>query len=96
MYICARLSALHGWWNEQLASDRAFVTALSHSTTIATGFPSMLHDNPQVRAGVEHIDPQEQLRPGDIAASVAWLASDDAAHVQGATLVVDGGRLAQP
>lgn len=30
MYICARFSALHGWWNEQLASDDAFVTALKH------------------------------------------------------------------
>jgi beta-glucosidase len=28
MYICARFSALYGWWNEQLATDRAFVTAL--------------------------------------------------------------------
>jgi beta-glucosidase len=30
MYICARFSALYGWWNEQLASDTAFVTALKH------------------------------------------------------------------
>ena len=30
MYICAAFSALYGWWNEQLASDRAFVTALKH------------------------------------------------------------------
>jgi beta-glucosidase len=30
MYICARFSALYGWWNEQLASDRSFVTALKH------------------------------------------------------------------
>ncbi len=30
MYICARFSALFGWWNEQLASDYAFVTALKH------------------------------------------------------------------
>jgi beta-glucosidase/6-phospho-beta-glucosidase/beta-galactosidase len=30
MYICARFSALYGWWNEQLASDLAFVTALKH------------------------------------------------------------------
>jgi beta-glucosidase/6-phospho-beta-glucosidase/beta-galactosidase len=28
MYICATFSARYGWWNEQLASDRAFVTAL--------------------------------------------------------------------
>jgi beta-glucosidase/6-phospho-beta-glucosidase/beta-galactosidase len=30
MYICAEFSALYGWWNEQLRSDRAFVTALKH------------------------------------------------------------------
>ncbi len=29
MYVCARFSALYGLWNEQQASDRAFVTALS-------------------------------------------------------------------
>jgi beta-glucosidase/6-phospho-beta-glucosidase/beta-galactosidase len=30
MYICAAFSARYGWWNEQLASDRAFVTALKN------------------------------------------------------------------
>jgi beta-glucosidase/6-phospho-beta-glucosidase/beta-galactosidase len=30
MYICAVFSALYGWWNEQLSSDQAFVTALKH------------------------------------------------------------------
>ncbi len=30
MYICATFSALYGWWNEQLTTDRAFVTALKH------------------------------------------------------------------
>jgi beta-glucosidase len=30
MYICAKFSALLGWWNEQLRSDRAFVTALNN------------------------------------------------------------------
>ncbi len=30
MYICAMFSARYGWWNEQLATDRAFVTALKH------------------------------------------------------------------
>jgi len=30
MYICALFSAAYGWWNEQLTSDRAFVTALKH------------------------------------------------------------------
>ncbi len=30
MYVCAMFSARYGWWNEQLPSDRAFVTALKH------------------------------------------------------------------
>ena len=30
MYVCAMFSARYGWWNEQLSSDRAFVTALKH------------------------------------------------------------------
>jgi beta-glucosidase len=30
MYVCATFSARYGWWNEQLHSDQAFVTALKH------------------------------------------------------------------
>lgn len=30
MFICATFSAQYGWWNEQLKSDCAFVTALKH------------------------------------------------------------------
>lgn len=30
MFVCASFSAAHGWWNEQLASDAAFVTAVKH------------------------------------------------------------------
>ncbi len=30
MYICAKFSALTGWWNEQLTGDASFVTALKH------------------------------------------------------------------
>jgi beta-glucosidase/6-phospho-beta-glucosidase/beta-galactosidase len=30
MYVCAKFSALYGWWNEQLSNDRAFVTALKN------------------------------------------------------------------
>ncbi|PYE56318.1 glycosyl hydrolase family 1 [Deinococcus yavapaiensis KR-236] len=32
MYICALFSAKYGWWNEQLTTDRGFVTALKHIT----------------------------------------------------------------
>jgi beta-glucosidase/6-phospho-beta-glucosidase/beta-galactosidase len=30
MYVCALFSGRYGWWNEQLHSDRGFVTALKH------------------------------------------------------------------
>ena len=30
MYICATFSARYGWWNEQMTSDKTFVTALKH------------------------------------------------------------------
>lgn len=30
MFICAVFSAKYGWWNEQLKTDRSFVTALKH------------------------------------------------------------------
>jgi NAD(P)-dependent dehydrogenase (short-subunit alcohol dehydrogenase family) len=55
----------------------------------------MLRDNPEVKSGVEHIDPQELGQPADVAAAIAYLASDDAMFVNGAGLVVDGGRLSE-
>jgi beta-glucosidase len=30
MYICAMFSAKYGWWNEQMSSDRSFVTAIKN------------------------------------------------------------------
>lgn len=30
MYICALFSAQYGWWNEQMTTDKGFVTALKH------------------------------------------------------------------
>ena len=55
----------------------------------------MLRDNPEVKAGVEHIDPGELGQPADVADAIAWLASDEARFVNGTQLVVDGGRLAE-
>ncbi|WP_027482504.1 SDR family NAD(P)-dependent oxidoreductase [Deinococcus pimensis] len=53
----------------------------------------MLWENPNVKSGAEKIDPADVGRAEDLAAAIAFLASDDAAFVQGAGLVVDGGRL---
>lgn len=55
----------------------------------------MLWTNPNVVSGVEKIDPAEVGRPRDVAAAVAYLASDDAHFIQGTMLRVDGGRLDQ-
>lgn len=53
----------------------------------------MLWNNPEVKSGAERLDAAEVGKPGDLAAAVAFLCSDDAAFIQGASLLVDGGRL---
>lgn len=55
----------------------------------------MLWENPHVQSGEEKIDHDDVGKPADIAAAIAYLSSDDAAFVQGATLRVDGGQLSQ-
>jgi NAD(P)-dependent dehydrogenase (short-subunit alcohol dehydrogenase family) len=55
----------------------------------------MLWSNPNVKSGVEVIDKADVGKPEDIAAAIAFLASPDAAFVQGAAVNVDGGRLSQ-
>ena len=53
----------------------------------------MLWNNPNIKSGVETIDKADVGRPEDVAAAIAYLASDDATFVQGAEVRVDGGRL---
>jgi NAD(P)-dependent dehydrogenase (short-subunit alcohol dehydrogenase family) len=53
----------------------------------------MLWNNPNVKSGVEVIDKRDVGQPADVAAVVAFLVSDEARFVQGASLLVDGGRL---
>ncbi|MDB5689295.1 MAG: hypothetical protein JWL91_1171 [Sphingomonas bacterium] len=55
----------------------------------------MLWENPNVKSGAETIDKRDVGQPEDIAAAVAFLASDDAKFITGTTLAVDGGRLAK-
>lgn len=55
----------------------------------------MLWQNPNLKSGAEKLDPADVGKPEDIAAAVSFLASDDARFITGATLAVDGGRLAQ-
>jgi NAD(P)-dependent dehydrogenase (short-subunit alcohol dehydrogenase family) len=55
----------------------------------------MLWSNPNVASGVEQVDRAFVGRPDDVAAVIAYLASEDSAFVQGAAVRVDGGRLGQ-
>jgi NAD(P)-dependent dehydrogenase (short-subunit alcohol dehydrogenase family) len=55
----------------------------------------MLWDNPNVKAGVEVIDKADVGAPEDLAAAIAFLLRDEARFVDGASLRVDGGRLAR-
>lgn len=53
----------------------------------------MLWENPNIKSGLEQVNQADVGRPEDIAAAIAYLASDDAAFIQGSALRVDGGRL---
>jgi NAD(P)-dependent dehydrogenase (short-subunit alcohol dehydrogenase family) len=53
----------------------------------------MLWDNPNIKSGVEKVDRSMVGQPEDLAAAIAFLASGEARFIQGAALVVDGGRL---
>jgi meso-butanediol dehydrogenase / (S,S)-butanediol dehydrogenase / diacetyl reductase len=53
----------------------------------------MLWNNPNVKSGLEKIDRGMLGTPEDVAAAIAFLASDDAAFVRGSSVIVDGGRL---
>ena len=53
---------------------------------------AMLWSNPNVRDGQEQLDGAVG-RPEDIAAAIAFVAADEARFLNGATVVVDGGRL---
>ncbi|MFL5680509.1 MAG: SDR family NAD(P)-dependent oxidoreductase [Chloroflexota bacterium] len=52
----------------------------------------MLWSNPNVKSGREKIKGAVG-KPGDIAAAIAFVAAGEAEFVNGATLIVDGGRL---
>jgi len=89
------------------AAAKAALVSLTHSTSIE-GKPKgircnavlpgaidtpMLWNNPNVKAGLEVIHQADVGKPEDVAALIAYLASDDAAFVQGDGVRVDGGRL---
>jgi len=64
---------------------------------IATPINNFVLDDPEARHAVEQEIPLGHFgQPEDIAAAVAWAASDEAGYVTGTTLVVDGGMSTYP
>ena len=52
----------------------------------------MLWENPNLKSGAEKLDPADVGKPEDLAAVIAFLASDDAAFITGTVVQADGGR----
>jgi glucose 1-dehydrogenase len=64
---------------------------------IVTPINKFVLDDPEAEHAVESEIPLGRMGdPGEIAAAVAWAASDQASYVTGTTLVVDGGMSLYP
>ncbi|WP_108662982.1 glucose 1-dehydrogenase [Acuticoccus kandeliae] len=76
---------------QELASERIRVNAVSPGA-IATAINKDVWSDPVKAAELNKLIPYERIgQPRDVAAAVAWLASDASDYVNGHTLVVDGG-----
>jgi NAD(P)-dependent dehydrogenase (short-subunit alcohol dehydrogenase family) len=75
-------------FSEELADRRIRINCVAPG---AVDTP-MLWNNPNVKSGKEKVEGAVG-KPEDIAAAVAFLASDEARFITGTLLVVDGGRL---
>ncbi len=76
--------------SEEIASDGVTVNNVGPGYT-ATERLDDLFDEAGMRALVERIPARRLAEPEEIAAAVAFLASDRAGYITGQTLVVDGG-----
>ena len=83
MLICARFSASYGWWNEQLKSERAFVTALKHIVKAnVLAMQAILEVRPDAifvqseATAYNHADSPSAIGPAEIANSKRFLSLD--------------------
>jgi beta-glucosidase/6-phospho-beta-glucosidase/beta-galactosidase len=83
MFICALFSAMYGYWNEQLSSDRAFVTALKHIVRAnVLAMQSILHVRPDAlfiqseSSEYFHAENPQAIRPAELANARRFLPLD--------------------
>jgi beta-glucosidase len=83
MFICATFSARYGWWNEQLQSDRGFVTALKHLVKAnVQAMREILHIRPDAifiqseSSEYFHAESPKAIRPAELMNSQRFLSLD--------------------
>jgi len=83
MFVCATFSAAYGWWNEQLSSDRGFVTALKHLVKAnVLAMQAILESCPNAifiqseSSEYFHADSPDAIKPAEIANSKRFLPLD--------------------
>ncbi len=83
MYVCATFSARYGWWNEELRSDVAFVTALKHIVKAnVLAMRSILEVRPDAifiqseSSEYFHAESPAAIRPAEIMNSQRFLSLD--------------------
>jgi beta-glucosidase/6-phospho-beta-glucosidase/beta-galactosidase len=83
MFICATFSAAYGWWNEQLRSDRGFVTALKHIVKAnVLAMKAILEVRPDAifvqseSTEYFHADSPAAIKPAEIANARRFLSLD--------------------
>ena len=83
MFICALFSAAYGWWNEQMQSDHAFVTALKHIVKAnLLAMSSILEARPDAifvqseSSEYYHAENPAAIRPAEIMNSKRFLSLD--------------------
>jgi beta-glucosidase/6-phospho-beta-glucosidase/beta-galactosidase len=83
MFICATFSARYGWWNEQLSSDGAFITALKHIVKAnVLAMRAILDVRPDAifiqseSSEYFHAEAPEAIRPAEVLNSQRFLSLD--------------------
>jgi glucose 1-dehydrogenase len=82
----------------ELAESKTGIRVLNIAPgAIATPINNFVLDDPEARHQVEAEIPIGRFgQPEEVAAAVAWAASDEASYVTGTTIVVDGGMSTYP
>jgi beta-glucosidase len=83
MYICALFSARYGWWNEQMTTDPAFVTALKHIVKAnVLAMHAILHERPDAifiqseASEYFHAENPKAIKPAEIKNAERFLSLD--------------------